>query len=375
MKNLCLHIITGLQDGGAEAVLFRLCSNDQLNRHHVVSLMDLGKYGRLLQVNGVTVTCLHMKRGKFSIKGVWRLWRLIRDERPNVIQTWMYHADLLGGLIARFAGIRNVIWGVHNSHLLPGKNSAKTRLIAKLCAILSHIVPKSIICCAEKSRKVHAQLGYDNTRMRVVPNGYDLSVFEPDIGAGFRVRSTLKLEENADIIGIVARFDPIKDHENLINALDLLNRKGACPHCLMVGRGIDASNDKLIQMIELKKLSKKIHLLGQRDDVPAVMNAMDLHVLSSISEAFPNVLVEAMACGIPCVSTEVGDAVDIIGSTGCVVKVGSPEALALAIRELLLEKQGNLWKTRKQNARRRVSERYSLSKMLDAYNEVWFSNS
>ncbi|WP_022705490.1 glycosyltransferase family 4 protein [Pseudorhodobacter ferrugineus] len=367
-----LHIITGLHDGGAEAVLFRLCTQDQAYQHHVASLRDAGKYGPLLEAQGVRVTCLSMPRGRVTVSGLWRLWCLIRKERPAVIQTWMYHADLVGGVIARLAGHRNIVWGIRHTTLVPGQSPRTTIWVAKVCARLSRIVPRRIVCCAEKAREVHAKLGYDRDRMQVIPNGYDLSVFQPNPSAGQQVRHALSLDKAEDVIGFVARYDPQKDHDNLLRALAILNGQGICPQCLLVGTGLVARNTILVERISELGLQDLVHLIGCRNDVPALMNALDLHVMSSaFGEAFPNVLAEAMACGTPCVSTDVGDAAEIVGPTGRIVPPRNPEALAKAIRTMLAEKVGPDWTVRREDARRRVSERYSLSQMVDSYHEVW----
>lgn len=369
-----LHVITGLNDGGAEAVLFRLCTQGSSHRHHAVSLMDEGKYGPLLAECGVSVTCLGMIRGRISLSGLWRLWWLIRTAKPDAIQTWMYHANLVGGVVARLAGQRNIIWGIHHTTLMPGESRRGTILVSWLCARLSRIVPRSIICCAERSRKVHADLGYDDERMRVIPNGYDLSVFRPDSKAGEQLRRDLRLEPTERMIGFVARYDPLKDHETLLSALAVLKRQRRCPVCLLVGTGMEPGNAALADRIASLGLDGKVCLLGRRNDIPAVMNALDVHVMSSSAEAFPNVLAEAMACGTPCISTDVGDAAEIIGGTGRIVPPRDPDALAKAIAELLIERDTAAWPDRCEEARHRIAERYSIQRMFDEYQSVWFAD-
>ncbi|HWV59179.1 MAG TPA: glycosyltransferase [Sphingopyxis sp.] len=366
-----LHIITGLQDGGAEAILYRLCRRDVDDVHHVVSLTGPGKYGPLLEAAGVKVTCLDMPRGQVKPKALIGLWQLIRRIRPDAIQTFMYHADLVGGVVGRLAGVRNISWGIHHSTLSPAENARSTILVARICARLSHFVPRKIICCADKGAEVHAALGYDAKRLRVIQNGYDLAVYRPDREAGNRFRTMLGIG-NDPTIGFVARFVPEKDHDNLFRALAILKRRGLQPACLLAGAGMDRQNAELVAMLEARDLIGDVVLLGQQDDIPALMNGLDLHVMSSISEGFPNVLAEAMACGTPCVSTDVGDAADIVGGTGWIVPPGDPDALAAAIEAAIQERSTLDWPKRKMDARHRVETQFSIEAMVRQYRDAWF---
>lgn len=369
-----LHIITGLNDGGAEAVLYRLCTHDRADRHSVISVTGMGKYGPMLEAIGVPVTALNMPRGTVTLSGFRALWKCLRAAKPDVIQTWMYHADLLGGVAARLAGHRNVVWGIRHSTLEPGKNPRSTMAVARICAFLSRLVPRRIICCAEKAASVHGALGYDRSLMEVVPNGYDLAVFSPNPAAGLAVRQSLGKGNEERVIGFVARFDPQKDHDNLLLALRRLADRGLCPLCLLVGTEMDEHNAVLLERLRDLRLLDRVRLLGRRNDIPAVMNAMDLHVMSSSSEAFPNVLAEAMACGTPCVSTDVGDAALIVGDTGWIVPPSDPDALADAIEQALQEREHPEWQARKHAARQRVQSRFSIERMVDNYRAIWFQH-
>ncbi len=367
-----LHVITSLEDGGAQAVLFRLCAQDDAISHHVVSMTDGGKYGPLLEVRGIRVTCLHIPRGRITVGGVYKLWQLIRQLKPSAVQTWMYHANLVGGIAARFAGQRNIVWGIHHTTLEPEQTRYSTILVAKICARLSRSVPRHIICCAEKSKVVHVSMGYCAARMQVVPNGYDLSVFRPNSEAGRRVRKELAIDYDFILIGLVARYDPLKDHVTLLRAVSRLVVQGHELRCLLIGTGVDASNEKLTDHVTSLGLNDHVVFMGRRDDIPAVMSALDLHVLSSSSEGFPNVLAEAMACGTPCVSTDVGDAAEIVGDTGGIVPPGDPDALAISIADLLAERSTPKWELRKQAARQRVYEHFAIDRMIERYHAVWF---
>lgn len=372
MKKTVLHIITCLHDGGAEAVLYRLCTHDDASRHHVVSLMGPGKYGPLLASKGIKVTCLDMPKGRITLRGLFRLWRVIRATRPDVVQTWMYHADLVGGTIARLAGRRNVVWGIRNTTLSPQESSLGTIRVAHLCAWISKQIPRRILCCAEKAREVHAALGYDASKMRVVPNGYDLSLFRSDPVLRERLRGELEIAPETPVISFVARFDPQKDHVGLLQAFSLLRRKGVQPLCLLVGAGVDDENTRLVEQIRTLGLSGQVRLLGKRTDIPAVMNAIDLYVMSSAyGEAFPNALAEAMACGTPCVATDVGDAAMIVGETGWIVSPRNPEALAEALAKALAERNTPAWEGRKKAARSRMESRFTIGRMVEGFHAVW----
>ena len=366
-----LHIITDLSDGGAQAALYRLIRQDRSARHVVVSLMDEGKYGPMLTKDGAQVVCLNMPRGRLTIGGLWRLWRLLKDMRPGIVQTWMYHADFVGGLLARMAGVRRVCWGVHHTTLEPGSSSRRTAMIAAVNARLSRWVPHCIVCCAEKAEKVHVGIGYTKDKMVVIPNGYDFKKFRPNRDARERLRHEWKISERQFVLGMVGRYDPPKDHSTLLAALARLRKTGVTFVCVLVGRGLVPENSAIVNQIKSYQLEGDVLLIGQRDDIPAVMNAIDVHVLSSSSEAFPNVLVEAMACGTPCVTTDVGDAALIVGENGWVVPPRNPDALAEAIQQAWWEWTNSNWATRQEAVRRYVVERFDIERMVKAYRRVW----
>ena len=368
-----LHIITGLGDGGAEGVLYRLCINDGQSIHCVVSLMDGAKYGPLLESAGVSVHCLGMSPGRVTGAGLLRLWRLIRRYRPNVVQTWLYHADLIGGTVARLAGSSNVCWGIRHSNLSPAANKRSTIVIARLSALLSHWLPRHIVCCSERAMQCNVALGYCAEKFRLIPNGYDLSQLAPDAQARKTLRAELAIDDGIPLLGMVARFDRQKDHANLIGALGRLKRQGRDFRCALIGRGMNPDNADLRQWISAEDVADRVLLLGSRSAIPPVMNALDVHVLSSASgEAFPNVLAEAMACGTPCVTTDVGDAAMIVGETGWVVAPNNASALAQAIESALTAlAEPCTWRQRQQAARARISDAFSIERVVRMYHSVW----
>jgi glycosyltransferase involved in cell wall biosynthesis len=368
-----MHVISNLNDGGAEGALYRLCIHSHHHKHVVVSMTDRGKYGPMLEAAGIGLYCLEMPQGKPTWESVVSFWRLLRNVRPDIVQTWMYHADLMGGLMARFAGVHRVYWGIRHGNLTPGTVKRSTIFIAKLCAHLSKFVPNRIVSCSLNASNSHVAIGYEKSRMTVIPNGYDVSRFAPDPMARERLRS--EWGGGSFVLGMVARFNTQKDHSNLFRALQILKKQGRFFHCVLVGPDMDDSNLQLQLLLQKFNVTNVVRLLGPRTDVSAVMNALDLHVLSSLGEAFPNVLAESMACGTPCVTTDVGDAAYIVGESGWVVQPRDSVALSDAIAKAmdLCEVAGGDWLSRKFLARERIVENFNINRMIDGYNKVWQS--
>ena len=369
-----LHIITGLGQGGAESVLFRLATYPEADVEHVVvSLTDEGIYGERLRTAGIAVHTLGMKRGRVSLGGFLALRTLIAATRPDAVQTWMYHADLIGGLAARLAGVRAIAWGIRNSGEHLERSSRSARMVLRACALLSGRIPKAIVCAAQKSAQRHADKGYARERMVVIANGYDLSRYAPDGEARVRMRAQWGLPQDVPAIGCVARWDPLKDHANLLRAVAALVRDGrdAGLRCVLIGRGMDPANAELAALIDKLDLRDRLVLAGPIDDVPAAMNGLDLHVLSSCAEGFPNVVAEAMACGVYCVVTDVGDAAYIVGDAGVVVPPEQSEALARGIETALREVASRGRERAGEAGRARVLENFDLARMVQSYVAVW----
>ena len=370
-----MHVISGLRNGGAEAILYRLVTFDEQDEHLVVSMMNDEYYGARLRARGIEVVELGMPPGALTRPGVNAFRRLLREREPDVVQCWMYHADLIGGALARLAGRRRVFWGLHHTTLDPEQTTRTIRLLARLCALASWTVPTRIVSCSEEGVDVHARLGYRRSRFVVVPNGYDIAEFAPSPERREAARARLGVPDGTFLFGMVGRWHEQKDHENLLKALERLRAvRPSGWRCAMVGPGIDEANATLRESRARKGLDDLVELLGPTDDVPSLMNALDLHVLpSAFGEAFPNVVAEAMACGTPCVVTDVGDAALMVGDTGRVVPPRSPDALAAALAEMIEERDaaGEAWAERRSRCVQRVRSRFSLERMVAAYRDVW----
>ena len=365
-----VHIITGLGDGGAEHVLFKICKYDIANKHLVISLKGPGKYFSLLNKLGIKVYCLNVRF--FSIQKFIFLIKLLRSLKPDIVQTWLVHADFLGSIAARLAGIHNILWNVRYSNIEIGKAKLTTVLIIKILSILSYLIPKFIVIVSKKAKKIYETAGYNKRIFKFIPNGYDLSILKINKLQKINFRKKIKIKKNIILIGNVARYDPQKDHLNLLNALSLIKEKNINFFCVLVGSNVNQNNINLISEIKKLKLSNHIKLLGQNDNISKVMNGLDIHILSSsYGEGFPNVVAESMACGTPCIVTDVGDSALIVGKTGWVVPPKNSIKLAKAIEKALNEKNTNKWNKRCNKARLRIKKNYNISKMVKLYNKVW----
>ncbi len=367
-----LHIITGLGDGGAELTLFKICKYDNNNKHIVISLTDRGKYFSLLNRSGIKVYCLNMNF--YSISKFFFLIKLIGSIKPNIVQTWLVHADFLGGIAARLAGISKIIWNVRYSNIEIGKSKLSTILILKILSKLSYSIPLLIIIVSKKAKKIYKIKGYDNRKLKFIPNGYDLSILKINKTQKNTFKKKIKIKKQVPIIGNVARYDPQKDHLNLLKALSLIKQKNINFCCVLVGSNVNRSNIDLISKIKKFRLHNHVKLLGRNDDISRVMNGFDVHILSSsYGEGFPNVIAESMACGTPCITTDVGDAAFIVGKTGWVVPPKNEVKLSLAIEKALNEIGTTDWVKRSNKARQFIQKKFSINKMLKSYNRVWIS--
>lgn len=364
-----LHVITGLYTGGAEIMLAKLIERMPAapGESAVISLTGGGPIAERIAALGTPVTCLGMRRGRLSLLGFIHLVQAMRRLKPDLVQAWMYHANLTAGLAAKLAGRPPVIWGIRQSDLDPRVSKWSTRLVARLGAVFSRILPAKIICCAENARDVHAAMGYCRDRMIVIANGFDLDRFRPNPDAHAALCRELGLPAAAALIAMPARFDPQKDHHTLLRAAKLLRGELPMAHFILCGDGVDAANTTLTGWIADLGLEDAVHLLGARGDMPNIMAACDMVVsASAFGEGFSNTLGEAMAAGTPCVATDVGDSRMIVGDTGRIVPPRDPRALAGALGEIL-----RLPATERRalgaQARARIAAQYSLAAISAQY--------
>ena len=357
------HVITGLTTGGAERVLLKLLEASDRSRYTpaVVSLMDEGAIGKRIRALDVPVHCLGMKRSVPSLAHFRRLRSMVADTGPDIVQGWMYH----GNIAAQFTRPRNsrLIWGIHQSITDLGNEKPLTRLLVRLGRWTQSGVD-AIVFCSARSAQQHAALGYSVARSRIIANGVDTLHYNPSCTPGSDLRRELGLEAGSLLVGHAARYHPMKNHRGLLEAFAMTESNA---RLLLMGPEVDESNRDLMQQILRLGLNDRVLLLGERTDLWRLMPLFDLYVsASSWGEAMPMVLLEAMSCGVPCVTTDVGDSAHLVGDTGRVVAPDAGDALAGALRELLGSDTGRRAELG-QRARQRVVEHFSLQQMTQRY--------
>lgn len=367
-RTTVLHLITGLDTGGTEVMLAKLVgqSNSDSNRHVVVSLKDSGPVGKSIAALGVSVKSLQMSSPLSVALAPMRLNKILRREKPDVIQTWLYHADLLGLLGARLSR-KPVVWNIRSASPLRDLG-IRTAAIAWFCARLSRL-PSAVVTNSDAARRLHSRLGYRPRSWLVIPNGFNVERFRPDDAARQEVRQELRVAPGTVLIGLIGRFDPLKDHATFLRAAGMLHA-ATDVHFVLVGRDVSLENPVLRDLVERERLQGRVHMLGERSDIPRLTAALDIATCSSYGESFPNIIGEAMSCAVPCVVTDVGDSARIVGTTGRVVPPRNPAALASAWRELVnLGVDGR--RDLGQQARQRVEDLYSLDGIVQQYEALY----
>ena len=370
-----MHVITSLDVGGAETMLARLVAGDSAGpvSHRVVSLKPGGVMRAGLDQKGIPVRDLAVRGNVGALGGLSRLAGLIRTTRPAVVHSWLYHADLLATLALALSGRRKairLIWGVRCSDMDMRRYARSTRYVLKILPLLSSRTDL-VLCNSEAGRTVHERLGYRPPEWRVVPNGLDVERFRPRPGERATIRAELGVGGDDFLVGMCARVDPMKDHVNFVKAAAMFAETAPEARFILIGAGTDEPGSALDRAIAASGISGRFVRLGPRHDICRLHAALDIATLTSaFGEGFPNVLAEAMACGVPCVTTDVGDSAAIVGDTGVVVSPRNPAALAAAWERLRREgRDGRA--ARGAAARRRVADRFTLAAMIEAYRSLY----
>lgn len=373
-----VNIVTGLDRNGAEMVLWELSKRLVAHRHQVV-VISSAQEGELVddfRAAGVRVRTLSGNRFRWRpariVANFLQLVAMTRAERPDAVHTLMYGANLTGGVAARIARPRvPVFWSIHHSQLVAATTTRREKMINKLSALLSPWVPAGIVYLGTRSRAIHEADGYDSGKARLIPNGVDTDRFRPDPIATDRLRRQLSIPESRRIVGYFGRYHGDKDIPNLLRAISRYAGSTDAPaHFVLCGRDLDPANEPLVAMLRTLGIEHMVHLLGIQPQPERIMPGFDLLTLPSRTESLPLVLLEAMACGVPCVATDVGEVADVLAGTGIVVPAQDPDALAAGWHRVL-ELEPDSRKALGMKARSHVQENYSLETFAARYIDLF----
>lgn len=331
-----VHLITTLDTGGAETMLYKTLTCLDRKRFHsiVVGMTNLGSIGEKINALGIEVKILGMRLGRPTLAGAWRLYRILKESRPEILHTYMYHANLLGLFVGRMAGVSRIVWGMRCSEMDFKRYRVLTRWVVRLGAWLSPRVDL-LLSNSHAGIRHHQQMGYRNSSIKVIANGFEPARFMPNEKVYAEFRKALGLNNGDILIGLIARWDPMKGHETFIRAASIVAEKFPHVYFILAGSNIEKGNLELLRMIEENRLDGRAFLLGEVNNVWRINMALDIACSSSLGEGFSNAIGEAMACGVPCVVTDVGDSAWLVGETGRVISPGDPKGIAAALIEFI----------------------------------------
>lgn len=338
--------------------------------HMVVSMTGDGALGAELREAGIEVRGLGLTRGQVSIVPVPTLRRWVREWHADVLQTWMYHADLLGTVATIGLARPHLVWNLRAAHIDMERYRRLSGWTRALCARLSSR-PALIIANSDAGVAAHRALGYAPRAWEVLPNGIDTSEYAPHPERRTIARRALGIPATATVVGVAARYDPMKGHDALAHVAASWLPCRPDVHVVVAGAGVDWAAPAYATLATANPaVVPRVHLLGQRSDVADVWNACDIGCSPSNSEGFSNAIVEAMACGLPVVVTDVGDSAHIVGDSTCVVPPAQPDALVACLGRLT-DLPADERHAMGRRARQRVVDHFSLDQIATRYLDTY----
>lgn len=332
-------ISTGLNVGGAETLLLHLVK-EWLSRNISVTILSLSGKCHLddaFMSIGVEVKSYNLKSFLCIIPGLYKLCKDLRRINPEIVQTWMPHADLIGGICARIFTSAQVFWGCHHADISLRSLKWSTLTTVRINALLSYFVPDNIITVSEHVKTQYSDHGFDKSKINVIENGTDCSYFKKRENARKKLVDELKISANMKMIGFVGRYSFEKRPEDFLKLATMIDKDIGTCHFLMVGDGHDEKNTELADLLVTHGVASKISLLGIRDDVPLILSSLDVLISTSVTEASPMVLIESLACGCPCISSNNEGAKSVGGRFIKYVEVGDIDAFYRETKILLLQ--------------------------------------
>ena len=376
-----IHVINSLNKGGAEGNLYRLCKYQKKKYGHkiniiILTLIDNGFYEIHMKKLGIKILTLGLKKNDSVfeiIKKFWIFRKIIVKLQPDVIQSWMYHSNL----ISSFSPIqfrRKIIWNIRHTKLRINFSKKMTIIISFICGILSWIVPKKIIYCSTQSSNFHEKNHfYSKYKTKFIENGFSDKSFFFSFEKRQFFRRKYKLNDNDIILGFAGRYTKEKNIKSLLIAFSKIKKKYDNVYLFLAGKDINNQNTE-IQFIRTKyNIDKRIFLLDEQKNLLDFYNGIDLFLLTSHTESFPNVLAESMLCETPVLTSNVGNASNIVGECGFIMDSNSFDSIFFHLNKTIkiLVNDKKKWNLLKKKCRLKIKKDYSLEKMSNLYMSNW----
>lgn len=359
------HVITSLDLGGAEKSLFALLNGLKKNNkitNIIICLKGKGFFSQKLENLGIKIYYLDMKPNRLNIVGQINLYKILKNEKVNLVQSWMYHADLVSALPG-FLNNCKIFWSIHNYNTSVKALGFQTRFVVFLCAVLSYIFPSKIISVSKVAIKKHISVGYIKKKFLHVNLGYE------------SIKFSISVKKNVKkiIFGSLSRWNVQKNHTFMINSLGFFKKKYKKNfRLILAGAGLEKDNLQLLNLIKKNNLTKEVILLGRIKNIKLFFSKIDVYISTSIGEAFSNAICEAMLHKIPVISSDVGDISNIIGHTGWLYPVNNYQSLENCLLDVYEQKKSkDLWKARRSLAQDRIINNFSLDAMVNHFYSVW----
>ena len=378
-----LHIINSLKKGGAEGNLYRLCTYHKKKYNNkikiiIITLINGGFYEDELKKKGVKIYSLNINPEKkfFSlVKKILKFRKLIKNQKPNIIQSWMYHSNFLTLFIQKkfYDGL---FWNIRHAELNSKISKKLTIFLSIICGMFSKFIPKKIIYCSERSINFHEnKYFYDKDKSILIYNGYSEKDYYPSKYLYTTFRKKNKINKTDIVLGYAGRYAKQKNILSLLYAFSKIIKKHNNIYLYMAGKNINSQNKEFVKHIKNLKLKNKIVLLSEQKKLLEFYNGIDLLILTSTSESFPNVIPESMLCSTPVLSTNSGCAEKIIGKYGFIISNNDKQSISKKLDKVLkfyIYKKKD-WRLLQKNSSAQIKKNFSISNMANGYFRNWMS--
>ena len=359
-----LHLINDLRVGGTEKSLINYCVNDKKNKNIILSFGPSDNFTNLLKKNNIKLIKINILSN--PIKVIFQLKKIAKENDIKIVHSWMYHSHLISIL---FYFMRyKIFWSIRNQDTTKNNLGIKTFLLVKLLSTLSKIFVKNIFYNSNKAKVSHINIGFSEKKSHVIFNGYLID--EEEVNKSDEIVKTLNIyrQNNFFLLGSIGRFHPVKNQLMLLDCLKYLKANNKNKFLtVFVGKGFN-ENPEFLKKIKDYNLDDNIIKIEFCENMKKIYHTLDINILTSKNESFPNVIAEAMMYGTPCISTDVGEVRKIISDYGWIINTDVNE-FCEKISEAQLMKKNNPdeWNSLRDNCKKHIKKNFSLNKMFESF--------